>query len=76
MSRTYSPTVMRWRRLQIVAVVVGVNMGLVWLLALTWRVLWLAYAAAAAILLAWVTILVFGTLAMLTSRRTEPPEHS
>jgi hypothetical protein len=67
---------MRWRRLQIVAVVVGVNMGLVWLLALTWRVLWLAYAAAAAILLAWVTILVFGMLAMLASRRTEPPEHS
>jgi hypothetical protein len=76
MSPPYSPTVMRLRKLQILSVVVGVHLGLVWLIALSWRIFWLAYLAVALLAVAWLAIPVLGILAMWFHRREKRTEQT
>jgi hypothetical protein len=73
-SPRYSPVVLRLRKWQIVAVVVGVHFGLIWLIALSWRVFWLAYLSMALLAVAWTTIPILGGLAIWLHHREQRTE--
>jgi hypothetical protein len=67
--KTFPPAVMRLRRLQIRAVVVGVLAGIVWLVGLSLPQLWMAYLGAGIAMVAWVCILTLGMRAHFLSQR-------
>ena len=67
--KTFPPAVMRLRRLQIRAVVVGVLAGIVWLVGLSLPQLWMAYLGAGIVMVAWVCILTLGMRAHFLSLR-------
>jgi hypothetical protein len=66
--RILSPTVLHLRRWQVRSVVIGVFSGLLWLLGLSFRWMWLAYLGAALVLLAWLAIPILGAWAMYRTR--------